>query len=141
MRCFFTNSRIYSRRQCSSICGAVSKRGRPTQRSYPFPHVEPTYAICRQGQSFRLFCPLGQKHRGVENPRLFKDRPTDGKSSGCAAHFLISAFAIAWATVHCETRCDMVLRIILLPQRSSTPCRNADLNLHKPSHNAPSSPP
>ena len=36
----------------------------------------------RQGQSFRLACPLGQGHRGFENPRLFKDRPTDGKRSG-----------------------------------------------------------
>ena len=29
-----------------------------------------TLSCCRQGQPFRLFCPLGQKHRGVENPRI-----------------------------------------------------------------------
>ena len=46
------------------------------------PHIEFTYAIGRQGQSFRLFLPFGQRHRGFENPRLFKDRPTDGKRSG-----------------------------------------------------------
>ena len=33
------------------------------------------------------FCPMGQRDRGVENPRLFKDRPTDGKRSGYAAPF------------------------------------------------------
>ena len=36
------------------------------------------HAIGRLGQSCRLFCPLGQMYRGFENPRLFKDRPTDG---------------------------------------------------------------
>ena len=44
-----------------------------------FPHrIEITHAIGRQGQSCRLFCPVGQMYRGFENPRLFKDRPTDG---------------------------------------------------------------
>lgn len=40
-------------------------------------HVEFTHAIGRQGQSCRLFCPVGQMYRGAEDPRLFKDRPMD----------------------------------------------------------------
>ena len=41
-------------------------------------HIEFTHAIGRLGQSCRLFCPVGQMYQGFENPRLFKDRPTDG---------------------------------------------------------------
>ena len=33
------------------------------------------------------FCPMGQRDRGFENPRLFKDRPTDGKEAA-ALHLL-----------------------------------------------------
>ena len=45
----------------------------------------------RQGQSFRLFLPFGQRHRGFENPRLFKDRPADGKRSGMRIFMLVVA--------------------------------------------------
>ena len=38
-------------------------------------------------------------YRGFENPRLFKDRPTDGKRSGCAASLLAVAFLIMRACV------------------------------------------
>ena len=56
------------------------------------PDVKITHAMGCQGQSFRLFCHWGQGHRGFENPRLFKDRPADGKRSGCAAPHQLAPF-------------------------------------------------
>ena len=93
------------------------------------PHIKITHAMGCQGQSCRLFCPWGQGYRGFENPRLFKDRPTDGKRSGCAAPFLnISVFhsaGIRMQITDCfASRSGMVLRIILLSLWSIIPRRN-----------------
>ena len=105
---------------CSPARRKVSQLGKPRLPFHANPYIRCTHAIARQGQSFRLFLPFGQMYRGFENPRLFKDRPADGKRSGCAAPlFLISEFSIARASVfgfayHFAARSDMVLRIILL---------------------------
>ena len=56
------------------------------------PHAKIAHAMGCQGQSCRLFCPWGQGRRGFNPPRLFEDRPADGKRSGCAAPFWLSPF-------------------------------------------------
>ena len=45
------------------------------------------YAIAARVSLSDCFCPMGQRDRGFENPRLFKDRPTDGKEAA-ALHLL-----------------------------------------------------
>ena len=74
---------------------------RPMQ---PRPCQSPRYIYAckgRQGQSCRLLCPWGQGHQGFKNPRLFKDRPADGKRSGCAAALLsVSQWAAPCSPAH-----------------------------------------
>ena len=66
----------------------------------------------RQGQSFRLFLPFGQRHRGFENPRLFKDRPADGAAlaaqfyAGCVGGLVDLAWKVRRAV---ERRCMQCL--------------------------------
>ncbi len=80
------------------------------------------------------FCPCWQGHRGVKNPRLFKDRPTDGKRSGIRRPLLNicvcnSVGNCRWPLPHFATRCGMFFRIMLLPTWSiklhPEPTRNA----------------
>ena len=115
--------------QCSPVRRTVSQWSAPCNPAHVNLHAIYTHAMGCQGQSCRLLCPWGQGHRGVENPRLFKDRPTDGKRSGCAAPFLnISVFhsaGIRMQITDCfASRSGMVLRIILLSLWSIIPRRN-----------------
>ena len=103
--------------QCSPVRRTVSQSDWYARTPHTNPHIEFTYAIGRQGQSFRLFLPFGQMYRGFENPRLFKDRPTDGKRSGVRRTLLNpcgfnSAGNHTWSPLHLATCSAMVLRII-----------------------------
>ena len=74
------------RRSCSLVRRTVSQWADP--RSYPISRIEFTRTIAVRVSLADCFCPMGQRDRGFENPRLFKDRPTDGKRGGCAAPLL-----------------------------------------------------
>ena len=63
-------------------------------------YVEFAIAIGRQGQSFRLARLLGEETGGLKTPGYYKDRPSDGKRSGCAAPFQTFSFSIAQAAVY-----------------------------------------
>ena len=53
------------------------------------------------GSVLQTALPLGQGLRGFENPQLFKDRPADGKRSGCAAPLLsVSQWAAPCSPAH-----------------------------------------
>ena len=63
-------------------------------------YVEFALAIGRQGQFFRLARLLGEETGGLKTPGYYKDRPSDGKRSGCAAPFQTSAHSVSQVTVY-----------------------------------------
>ena len=98
----------------------------PTFRNPPR-HVLSHYVDAARVSLSDCFCPCGQGHRGFKNPRLFKDRPTDGKCSGMRSPFLNSCVCnsvgnCSYPLLRFATRHGVVLRIMLLRQRSSTLC-------------------
>ena len=125
--------------------GTVSQGSSPMQPPCVNLNVEFTCAMAFRVSLSDSFCPMGQMYQGFSNPRLFKDRPTDGKCSGYAAPFYISAFAIAWATV--ATRC-YVSQPAAICFSALCCCRHGKLNSiqnlhampllnpHQPAHNA-----